>query len=101
MLFCPVFAKLQHRSAASPRPASSLRNLCSLSDSALDCSFSFVLPDFQLSTFNFQPPLLPKSFPFTLFTDPHPITSFESYRYKNMAGREAAFPPHRDVQTFK
>src|SRR5216684_9132704 len=39
--FC-VFAKLQHRSAASPRPAYSLRNLCSLSDSALDCSFSCV-----------------------------------------------------------
>jgi len=37
-----VFAKLQHRSAASLRPASSRRNLCSLSDSALDCFFSCV-----------------------------------------------------------
>ena len=37
-----MFAKLQHRSAASLRPASSLRNLCSLSDSALDCFFSCV-----------------------------------------------------------
>ena len=38
-----MFAKLQHRSAASPRSASSLRNRCSLSDSALDSSqlFSF------------------------------------------------------------
>jgi hypothetical protein len=59
--FC-VLVKLQHRSAASPRPASSRRNLCSLSDSALDCSFSFVFPNFQLSTFDFQPPLFPKSF---------------------------------------
>ncbi len=82
-----MFAKLQHRSAASPRPASSRRDLCSLSDSALDCSFSFVFPNFQLSTFNFQPPLLPKSFPFNIFTDPHPITSIESFRYKNVGGR--------------
>ncbi len=37
-----MFAKLQHRSAASLRPASSRRNLCSLSDPALDCSFSCV-----------------------------------------------------------
>jgi len=42
MLFWPVFAKLQHRSAASLRSASSRRNLCSLSDSALDCFFSCV-----------------------------------------------------------
>ncbi len=37
-----MFAKLQHRSAASLRSASSRRNLCSLSDSALDCFFSCV-----------------------------------------------------------
>src|SRR5216684_6125904 len=39
--FC-MFVELQHRSAASPRSASSRRNLGSLSDSALDCSFSCV-----------------------------------------------------------
>jgi hypothetical protein len=87
MLPFRVFVKLQRQSAASLRPASSVRHLCSLSVSALDCSFSYVFSNFQLSTFNFQPPLLPKSFPFTLFTDPHPITSFESYRYKNVGGR--------------
>src|SRR5713226_7237555 len=84
--FC-MFVELQHRSAASPRSASSRRNLGSLSDSALDCSFSFVFPDFQPSTFDFQPPLFPKSLPFNLFPAPHPITSIESYRYKNVGGR--------------
>src|SRR6266436_1113435 len=28
----------------------------------LDCSFSYVFPNLQLSTFNFQPPVFPKSF---------------------------------------
>ncbi len=83
--FC-MFVELQHRSAASLRPASSRRNLCSLSDSALDCSLS-LFPSFQLSTFDFQPPLFPKSLPFNLFPAPHPITSIESYRYKNVGGR--------------
>src|SRR5713101_7386990 len=30
--------------------------------SGLDCSFSYVFPNLQLSTFNFQPPVFPKSF---------------------------------------
>ncbi len=63
MLPFRVVAKLQHRSAASPRPASSRRNLCSPCDSALDLCLSFVFSNFQLSTFDFQPPLFPKSFP--------------------------------------
>src|SRR6266851_8190219 len=86
MLAFRVFVKLQRRSAASLRPASSRRNLCSLSDSALDCSLS-LFPDFQPSTFDFQPPLFPKSLPFNLFPAPHPITSIESFRYKNVGGR--------------
>jgi hypothetical protein len=40
----------QRRSAASPRLASSLRNLCWLWVSALDCSFFYVFPNFQLLT---------------------------------------------------
>ena len=96
-----MFAKLQHRSAASPRSAFSRRNLCSLSDSALDCSFSFVLPNFQLSTFNFQPPLFPKSLPLNSFADPHPITSIESYRYKNVGGRRVKPLRRSDIQTFQ
>src|SRR5260370_14204817 len=98
--FC-VLVKLQHRSAASLRPASSLRNLRSLSDSALDCSFFFVFPDFQPSTFDFQPPLFPKSLPFNLFPDPHPITSIESYRYKNVGGRGTKPLRRSDIQTFQ
>ena len=39
MLPFRVTLKPQHRFAASPRPASSLRNLCSLRDSALDSSY--------------------------------------------------------------
>jgi hypothetical protein len=50
MLPLRVVAKLQRRSAASPRPASSLRNLSWLCLSALDCSFSYAFPNFQLST---------------------------------------------------
>src|SRR5260370_7735486 len=97
--FC-VLVKLQHRSAASLRPASSLRNLRSLSDSALDCSFFFVFPDFQPSTFDFQPPLFPKSLPFNLFPDPHPITSIQSYRYKNVGGRGTNPLRPSDIQPF-
>jgi hypothetical protein len=78
-----VYAKPQHGSPASPRPASTLRNLCSLCDSALDRSPSFLLSNIQRSTFNFQPPVDTKSFPFISFADPHLLNPVVPYRYKN------------------
>src|SRR5712664_1406529 len=59
MLPFRVILKPQRRSAASPRPASSLRNLCSLRDSALDSSyllsFNSVASSRSYSTTSIQP----------------------------------------------
>jgi len=35
----------------------------------------------------------PKSFPVISFTDPHPLTAIESYRYKNIVGQAAYHHP--------
>jgi len=71
-----VFVKLHHRSAASPRPASSLRNLCSLCDSALGLS--------SLLSASF---MSPKSFPLNSFADPHLLTPVTSILYRKHGGR--------------
>jgi hypothetical protein len=50
--------------------------------------------DLQLSTVNFQPPLVrhpSNSHGITSFADPHPLTPAESYRSKNRMGRGACF----------
>jgi hypothetical protein len=71
--FCMVVHTEPRSDATYPRrPVSpSPRDLCGLgagvypepSRRVLDCSFSFVFSDFQLSTFDLQPPLFPRSFP--------------------------------------
>src|SRR5713226_7820996 len=76
MLSFRVFVKLHHRSATSPLRASSLRNLCSLCDSALDLSY--------LLSASF---MSPKSFPLNSFADPHPLNPVPSILYKNIGGR--------------
>ena len=78
---------------------------------ALIPAFSF---DFQLLTFNFQPPLPPdlssiphyppKPFPLNLFADPHSLNPVLSIFYENTGGKgpsfSATFQPY-EVQTFK
>ncbi len=62
---CMVDAGYPHRIVSpSPRDLFGLRaGVCpEPSRRALDCSFSFVFSSFQLSTSDFQPPLIPKSF---------------------------------------
>jgi hypothetical protein len=71
-----------------------------LSERGLDFSFSHVFSNFQLSTFDFQPPLLRKSFPFNPFADPHPLTPVASILLRKHGGEGAPFPQPSDVQTF-
>src|SRR6267154_415929 len=74
MLFSPVFAKPHPRRFVFP----SSRDLCVLSVSALDCSFSFVASNLQFSTedpdsvgtFNFQPSPCTKSFSCNAYASP-------------------------------
>ena len=76
--------RAQHlRRVVSPSPC----DLCVLSVSALHCSFSIALSNFQLSTSDFQPSPSCNSFPAISFADPHPLTLLESYRFENVTGR--------------
>jgi len=47
--------------------------------SALDCSFSYVFPNFQLSTVDSQPPLFPKSFSCNTYRSPHKCCKQKTY----------------------
>src|SRR5260370_15362334 len=99
MLFSPVFAKRHPRRFVFP----SSRDLCVLSVSALDCSFSLVASNFQFSiedpdsvgTFNFQPSLCTKSFSCNTYGSPHKCCKQKTYAqtkpfrcntYKNTGG---------------
>src|SRR5258708_25014038 len=69
MLFCPVLTKIQsaRTTRLSPRSAARFASFASFT--------SFTSP---------------KSFPLTLFADPHPLTLVASIFYKNTGGRGAA-----------
>src|SRR5260370_17908200 len=83
MLFSPVFANPHPRRFVFP----SSRDLCVLSVSALDCSFSLVASNLQFSiedpdsvgTFNFQPSLCTKSFSCNTYGSPHKCCKQKTY----------------------
>src|SRR5258706_9006049 len=83
MLFSPVFAKPHPRRFVFP----SSRDLCVLSVSALDCSFSLVASNLQFSTedpdsfgtFNFQPSPCTKSFSCNTYVSPRKCCKQKTY----------------------
>src|SRR5258706_6984614 len=83
MLFSPVFAKPHPRRFVFP----SSRDLCVLSVSALDCSFSLVASNLQFSiehpdsvgTFNFQPSPCTKSFSCNTYASPRKCCKQKTY----------------------
>src|SRR5258706_2404675 len=83
MLFSPVFAKPHPRRFVFP----SSRDLCVLSVSALDCSFSLVASNLQFSTedpdsvgtFNFQPSPCTKSFTCNTYASPRKRCKQQTY----------------------
>src|SRR5712692_3723980 len=89
MLFSPVYTCSEPRRVESyPRQfvSPSSRDLCVLSVSALDRSFSCILSRLQLSTFDLQPSLSSKSLPHNPFADPHPLNLYAATLYKNSWG---------------
>jgi hypothetical protein len=76
-----TFRPTLRRSRPSPR------NLCVLSVSALDRSFSFVFFNLQHSNLQTLQRFRNKSLPLNSFADPHPLTKVPSILYKNVVGR--------------
>ena len=77
-----MYAESHPRQFISTSP----RDLSGLSVSAFPGFFSGGFPNLQLSTFDSQPFRSSKFFPLISFTDPHPLSLLESYRFKNSGG---------------
>src|SRR5229473_735077 len=82
MLFSPVYTCSEPRRVEShPRQfvSPSSRDLCVLSVSALDCSFSLVVSNLQLSTFDSHPSFSPKFFSCNTYGSPRKCWKQETY----------------------